>query len=268
MYNSKIIKKMKCNHCNSDVADGTKFCPECGNRIEQPQLLKCPQCSTVVGEGVKFCPECGCPIAEPKPTICSKCGTEIEEGEKFCSNCGTPVTGQKTIAHISSSESQNHNNGHLVTFKWSGGGGFSLGSNTIKLVVDGKQYGEFKHKDPFEISVPISSSKMKVQIKYLYIITEFVLDLAPNQNYECVLQFSGGWFGSGVIAYELTDQKNNFVVADGNVSIGAQILFLVIPIIGYIYFFMKKETEPICAKVGLVWGIANTLWCVLFYVFN
>ena len=45
---------MKCNHCNTEVAEGTKFCPECGNRIEQPQPIKCPQCDTVVEEGVKF----------------------------------------------------------------------------------------------------------------------------------------------------------------------------------------------------------------------
>lgn len=25
---------MKCNHCNSEVADGTNFCPSCGNRID------------------------------------------------------------------------------------------------------------------------------------------------------------------------------------------------------------------------------------------
>lgn len=258
---------MKCNHCNSEVAEGTNFCPNCGNRIEQPQSPKCPKCNTDVAEGTKFCPNCGNPIGIPMPTVCSKCGTEIEEGEKFCSNCGTPVSDQKSIAHFSNSDTHNHNyNGCAVTFKWNGGGGFSLGSNIIKMFVDGKQYGEFKHKDPFEISVPISSSKMKVQLKYLYITTEFELDLTANQNYECVLQFSGGWFGSGVIAYELKDQKNNFVVADGNVTIGAQILFLIIPLVGYIYFFMKKEKEPICAKVGLIWGITNTIWCILAYI--
>lgn len=55
---------MRCANCNTEVAEGTKFCPECGNRIELPQPLKCPQCDTVVAEGVKFCPECGSPITE------------------------------------------------------------------------------------------------------------------------------------------------------------------------------------------------------------
>ena len=53
---------MKCNHCNSEVADGTNFCPNCGNRIEIPQ-----------------------------PKICTHCGTKLEEGEKFCPNCGKPA---------------------------------------------------------------------------------------------------------------------------------------------------------------------------------
>jgi RNA polymerase subunit RPABC4/transcription elongation factor Spt4 len=259
---------MKCNHCNTEVAEGTKFCPECGNRIEQPQPIKCPQCDTVVEEGVKFCPECGSPIAtESKPITCSKCGTEIENGERFCSNCGTPVVGQKPIIHVSKSETHKHNaNGSFVTFHWNEGGGF--GSNSITVTVDGKQYGVFKHNEPFEFTVPISSSKMKVHLKYLYITTEFEIDLSPNQNYYCELQFSGGWMGSGVIGYELKDQNDNFVVTDGHVSFGAQILFLLIPLSGCIYFFMKKGTEPICAKVGLVWGLTNTLWCVLAFVFG
>jgi uncharacterized membrane protein YhaH (DUF805 family) len=33
---------MKCNHCNSEVADGTKFCPYCGSPIAVPQQpLQC-----------------------------------------------------------------------------------------------------------------------------------------------------------------------------------------------------------------------------------
>ena len=165
---------MKSNHFNAEVAEGTNFCPNCGNRIEQPQPLRCPQCNIIVGEGTKFCPECGSPIAAPKPLTCGKCGTLIEDGEKFCSNCGTPVTGQKPMANFSKSETQSlNNNGCAVTFKWNGGGGFSLGSNSITITVDGKQYGVYKHKEPFEFSAPISSSKMKVTIKYLYITTEF-----------------------------------------------------------------------------------------------
>ncbi|MGO9570740.1 MAG: double zinc ribbon domain-containing protein [Desulfomonilaceae bacterium] len=34
---------MKCSKCQSEVADGAKFCNECGNKLETP----CPQCQKV-----------------------------------------------------------------------------------------------------------------------------------------------------------------------------------------------------------------------------
>lgn len=82
---------MKCNHCNSEVADGTNFCPYCGKPIGVPQSLKCPLCNLDVPEGTKFCPNCGSPIGTPKPITCRKCGTELQEGDKFCYKCGEPV---------------------------------------------------------------------------------------------------------------------------------------------------------------------------------
>lgn len=258
---------MKCNHCNAEVADGTNFCPNCGNRIEQPQPQKCSQCNTEVAAGTKFCPNCGSPI-EIKPIVCSKCGTEIEEGEKFCTNCGTPVSEQSTtpVMHFSNPTGKN-NKEAVVNLKWKGGGKMSLWSNPIKLIVDGKQYGDFKHKDPFEISVPITSSQMKIQLKYLYVTTEFELNLDPKQCYDCNLQFSGDCMASGAIAYELRDSKNNFLIADGNVQLIAQIFFLIVPLAGFIYFFMKKSTEPLCAKVGLIWGLVNIVWTIFNYFF-
>lgn len=33
---------MKCNHCNAEVAEGTKFCPNCGNPVVYQQQLQQP----------------------------------------------------------------------------------------------------------------------------------------------------------------------------------------------------------------------------------
>lgn len=65
---------MKCNHCNAEVENGTKFCHNCGSPIEG--------------------------LSQSKAT-CSQCGGELEVGEKFCSNCGTPVgeVQQPSIQH-------------------------------------------------------------------------------------------------------------------------------------------------------------------------
>ena len=50
-------KTVKCPGCGCRVADGMKFCPECGTRIEYG--ARCPECGGAVTPDSKFCPECG-----------------------------------------------------------------------------------------------------------------------------------------------------------------------------------------------------------------
>jgi hypothetical protein len=68
------------------AAAGTKFCPECGAAMQQPQAVTCSKCGAEVGTA-KFCPECGAKL-EAKPSgICPGCGTDTK-GAKFCPECG------------------------------------------------------------------------------------------------------------------------------------------------------------------------------------
>jgi len=80
-------------HCPNDgtlAAEGTKFCPNCGTAMIQPQASKCSKCGAEV-HGAKFCPECGSPVAAPAPAgICPSCGAEAK-GAKFCPECGTKI---------------------------------------------------------------------------------------------------------------------------------------------------------------------------------
>ena len=46
----------------------------------------CSNCDATVSESAKFCPECGEPIEDPS---CPKCGAEPSEGAAFCDQCGT-----------------------------------------------------------------------------------------------------------------------------------------------------------------------------------
>jgi len=46
---------VKCPKCQSDNPAGTKFCAECGAKIE----LACPNCGAAIPPGGKFCAECG-----------------------------------------------------------------------------------------------------------------------------------------------------------------------------------------------------------------
>jgi membrane protease subunit (stomatin/prohibitin family) len=70
---------------------GTKFCPECGSAMTQPESGDtCPNCSSPT-KGAKFCPECGTKIAPPKPAgVCLRCGAQNQTA-KFCSECGTKL---------------------------------------------------------------------------------------------------------------------------------------------------------------------------------
>lgn len=46
-----------CPQCNAPLGGKTKFCPECGARIQAQ--ANCSQCGAKLGPGVKFCGECG-----------------------------------------------------------------------------------------------------------------------------------------------------------------------------------------------------------------
>lgn len=83
----------QCPNDGTLAAAGTKFCPECGSPMVQPETSAstCPKCGAEV-QGAKFCPECGTKIevAAPKPANCPSCGAETQ-GSKFCPECGTKL---------------------------------------------------------------------------------------------------------------------------------------------------------------------------------
>lgn len=80
-------------HCPTDgtlAPAGTKFCPECGTAMVQPQPALCPNCGADA-HGAKFCPECGTKIEQkPAAAFCPNCGAEAK-GAKFCPECGTKI---------------------------------------------------------------------------------------------------------------------------------------------------------------------------------
>ncbi len=76
-----------CPSCGKSNAAGTKFCSDCGSKMEIAQV-PCIKCGASLREGAKFCSECGSSQEKPK---CSNCGSEIPAGSKFCNECGTKV---------------------------------------------------------------------------------------------------------------------------------------------------------------------------------
>lgn len=51
--------------------------------------MKCGKCGIEIKEGTKFCTNCGSKVDElPSKKYCAKCGKELNSNEKFCKSCG------------------------------------------------------------------------------------------------------------------------------------------------------------------------------------
>ena len=99
--------KFVCSGCGKEYPAGTKFCSECGGKIEEkkPVIVQkeeapkfvCTGCGKEYPAGTKFCSECGGIVAEKsaaqpvKKIVCTKCGKEYPDGGKFCSECGGKI---------------------------------------------------------------------------------------------------------------------------------------------------------------------------------
>lgn len=80
---------INCPSCNKPNPSGTKFCGDCGGKMEVA-LVPCVKCGAQLREGAKFCNECGSSQEKQK---CANCQAELNAGAKFCNECGTKVEG-------------------------------------------------------------------------------------------------------------------------------------------------------------------------------
>lgn len=88
-------------------------------------MQKCPGCGFEVAEGSKFCDECGTPIPHTKE--CPKCHTQLKPTAKFCSGCGYSFAGLASTGGGASGIQMGSKNlisgdvvGHQESFKVSG----------------------------------------------------------------------------------------------------------------------------------------------------
>lgn len=83
----KPAEKMEtCSNCGAKVPSGTKFCPECGQKMAPAGGLTCTNCGAALAPGAKFCPECGTKVETVRR--CPKCNAVVPAGTKFCPECG------------------------------------------------------------------------------------------------------------------------------------------------------------------------------------
>lgn len=82
---SPQTQTIPCPTCGKPNSAGTKFCNDCGAKMEISQV-PCVKCGAELREGAKFCSECGATQEKQK---CANCQAEIVPGAKFCPECGT-----------------------------------------------------------------------------------------------------------------------------------------------------------------------------------
>ena len=56
------------------------------SKILESKNIKCPKCGSEIPANSKFCGNCGAKIEE---SVCKNCGEKLAPGAKFCGNCGT-----------------------------------------------------------------------------------------------------------------------------------------------------------------------------------
>jgi len=104
---TKEDKMFICTGCQKEYENQTKFCSECGGKIEEkieiPTEVKyiCSGCQKEYDAGTKFCSECGGKVTEkitvPPVYTCCQCQKEYDENTKFCSACGGKVAVQQAV---------------------------------------------------------------------------------------------------------------------------------------------------------------------------
>lgn len=60
-------------------------------------MAYCRKCGTELNDGVKFCPKCGEKVEENHKQQCQQCGFERQGTEKFCPKCGTPFESSEIV---------------------------------------------------------------------------------------------------------------------------------------------------------------------------
>lgn len=91
---------LRCQQCGTGNPEGTKFCQECGAKLEMPmptapvEVATCPSCGFQNPAGTRFCQECGRDMEAPQETagpLCPSCGAANAADDRFCKECGAPL---------------------------------------------------------------------------------------------------------------------------------------------------------------------------------
>jgi len=85
-------EKMKCVRCQFENEEGSKFCLECGGRLE----LQCPQCGKILPLAAKFCNGCGQRLEKVSET--EKTVSQIESERKYVTVLFSDLSGYTAMS--------------------------------------------------------------------------------------------------------------------------------------------------------------------------
>ena len=160
---------MTCSNCGAEVADGMKFCFDCGTPI--PQVKKCVSCGAELSLKMKFCPECGAKQdgSAPKSSGFSMGDKNVIAGDVIGSKEETNISGNATIIK-NEDQTKQVKKCHIC--------------GSFVSILDGyncPECGEFTCEDCFDLSKRICKSceKNKLQNneeKFIEALKEFLKD--------------------------------------------------------------------------------------------
>ena len=166
---------MTCNNCGAEVADGMKFCFDCGTPV--PQVKKCVSCGAELSLKMKFCPECGTKQdgSAPKSSGFSMGDKNVIAGDVIGSKEETHISGNATIIK-NEDQTKQVKKCHIC--------------GSFVSIVDGyncPECGEFTCEDCFDLSKRICKSceKNKLQNneeKFIEALKDFLKDGIIDAN--------------------------------------------------------------------------------------
>ena len=174
---------------------------------------------------------------------CNECGQSVSDKAANCPNCGAPL-------------SSTENKEAILKLVWKGK--YAVTKTSMEVVVNGKSLGLYSYNDGFELDIPIQSSFMDIALRCNGMTFHIKLPIESQEKYTCKLYYSAFSY----FYYELYNSTGHLMKKD-KLGIGMWILCFLIPLVGFIYFFVKKNEYPSKAKSALLISIVGFIIAIL-----
>ena len=135
-------------------------------------------------------------------------------------------------------------------------GSTPLASVTLEVWVNGQITGTYPFEVGFEKIMKVGGP-VELRVRCGGITTPIKLNLNPGENYTCKISYSTSFY------YELYNESGALLKED-KLGIGMWILSFIIPLVGIIYFFVKRQEYPVKAKNALIAGIIGFIVAFVF----